>query len=252
MVRALMPMPCSVRPAPGADWACWGCVNGWHTGRRNPGHRIKARQRHDALRATAAGSRRERDSQSMKKLRVLIADDHQIVREGLRRLIDSQPDMSVVGEAVNGKEALAQAAALKPEVVVMDLSMPEMNGLQATARLTAAYPGIRVVALTAHEDESYLRQLCKAGAAGYVLKHSSSDELIKAISTCGQRRGPLRSVARQQSLGPANDRAGGQGRVPWRRIKRSRKRGAHSDGLGLQQQGSCRHAWGQRQDHRNL
>jgi DNA-binding NarL/FixJ family response regulator len=119
----------------------------------------------------------------MKKLRVLIADDHQIVREGLRRLIDSQPDMSVVGEAVNGKEALAQAAALKPEVVVMDLSMPELNGLQATARLTAAHPGIKVVALTAHEDESYLRQLCKAGAAGYVLKHSSSDELIKAIST---------------------------------------------------------------------
>jgi DNA-binding NarL/FixJ family response regulator len=117
----------------------------------------------------------------MNKLRILMADDHQIVREGLRKLIDSQPDMRVVGEAVNGKQALTLARTLKPDVVVMDLSMPELNGLQATAGLTAEFPAVKVVALTAHEDESYLRQLCNAGASGYVLKRSAGEELIKAI-----------------------------------------------------------------------
>jgi two-component system response regulator NreC len=119
----------------------------------------------------------------MKKLRILLADDHKIVREGLRTLINSQPDMQVVGEAANGREVLVKARELKPDVVVMDLSMPELNGLQATERLKAERPEIKVVALTAHEDESYLRQLCKVGAAGYVLKRSAGDELVKAIST---------------------------------------------------------------------
>jgi len=118
----------------------------------------------------------------MKKLRILLADDHKIVREGLRLLINSQPDMQVVGEAANGREVLLKARELKPDVVVMDLSMPELNGLQATERLKAEHPAMKVVALTAHEDESYLRQLCKVGAAGYVLKRSAGDELVKAIS----------------------------------------------------------------------
>jgi DNA-binding NarL/FixJ family response regulator len=118
----------------------------------------------------------------MKKLRILLADDHKIVREGLRTLINSQPDMQVIGEAANGKEVLVKARELKPDVVVMDLSMPELNGLQATERLKAERPEMKVVALTAHEDESYLRQLCKVGAAGYVLKRSAGDELVKAIS----------------------------------------------------------------------
>ena len=117
----------------------------------------------------------------MKTLKVLIADDHKMVREGLRLLIDSQPDMRVVGEAANGREVLLQARALKPDVVVMDLSMPELNGLQATEQLQAQAPEIKVVAITANEDESYLRQLCKVGAAGYVLKRSAGDELVKAI-----------------------------------------------------------------------
>ena len=119
----------------------------------------------------------------MKKLRILLADDHKIVREGLRTLINSQPDMQVVGEAANGREVLVKARELKPDVVVMDLSMPELNGLQATERLKAERPEMKVVALTAHEDESYLRQLCKVGAAGYVLKRSAGDELVKAIGT---------------------------------------------------------------------
>jgi DNA-binding NarL/FixJ family response regulator len=117
------------------------------------------------------------------KLRILLADDHKIVRDGLRLLIDGQPDMVVIGEAANGKEALHKARELKPDVVVMDLSMPELNGLQATEQLTAIFPELKVVALTAHEDECYLSQLCKAGAAGYVLKRSAGDELIQAIGT---------------------------------------------------------------------
>jgi DNA-binding NarL/FixJ family response regulator len=119
----------------------------------------------------------------MKKLRILLADDHKIVREGLRTLINSQPDMQVVGEAANGREVLVKARELKPDVVVMDLSMPELNGLQATERLKIERPEMKVVALTAHEDEGYLRQLCKVGAAGYVLKRSAGDELVKAIGT---------------------------------------------------------------------
>ena len=117
----------------------------------------------------------------MKKLRILLADDHKMVREGLRLLVDSQPDMQVVGEAANGREALDKARDLKPHVVVMDLSMPQLNGLQATELLKAEQPELKIVVLTAHEDESYLRQLCKVGASGYVLKISAGEELVKAI-----------------------------------------------------------------------
>jgi DNA-binding NarL/FixJ family response regulator len=117
----------------------------------------------------------------MKRLRILLADDHKVVRDGLRLLIDSQRDMRVVGEAGTGKEALQQARDLKPDVAVMDLSMPELNGLQATERLRADCPAVKVVALTVHEDPSYLLQLCKAGAVGYVLKRSAGDDLIRAI-----------------------------------------------------------------------
>ncbi len=145
----------------------------------------------------------------MKKLRILLADDHRIVREGLRFLIDGQADMHVVGEAANGREVLIKARDLKPDVVVMDLSMPELNGLQATERLRADLPDIKIVALTANEDESYLRQLAKVGAAGYVLKRSAGDELIKAIGVVAKGgvyfEAPLasRALARQMSGSPA-------------------------------------------------
>jgi DNA-binding NarL/FixJ family response regulator len=118
----------------------------------------------------------------MKKLKILLADDHKMVREGLRVLLDGQPAMQVVGEAANGQEVLQKAADLKPDVVVMDLSMPELNGLQATECLQARHPKIKVVVLTAHEDESYLGQLCKAGASAYVLKRSAGDDLVQAIT----------------------------------------------------------------------
>jgi DNA-binding NarL/FixJ family response regulator len=114
-------------------------------------------------------------------IRVLLADDHETVREGLKLLIDGQPDMRVVGEAGNGRLALDGAIALKPTVVVLDVSMPEMNGLAATREIRRGAPGAAVVALTRYRDEAYVKELLSAGALGYVLKQSPSGELLTAI-----------------------------------------------------------------------
>jgi len=122
-------------------------------------------------------------------LRVLLADDHVTVRHGLKLLIDSQPDMKVVAEASDGASAVQQAVALKPEVVVMDISMPGMTGLVATRKLKQLQPQIAIVTLTRHSDDAYLQELLRAGAAGYVLKQSAPAELLQAIraaSTGGQ------------------------------------------------------------------
>jgi two-component system, NarL family, response regulator NreC len=115
------------------------------------------------------------------KLRVLLADDHEMMREGLKLLINRQADMETVGEADNGSAAVALAQELKPDVVVMDISMPKMNGLKATERLKLLCPEIRVLTLTRHADDAYLRKLLKAGASGYLLKKSASGELVRAI-----------------------------------------------------------------------
>jgi DNA-binding NarL/FixJ family response regulator len=117
----------------------------------------------------------------MAKLRILLADDHSIVREGLKALIDRQPDMEVVGEAVDGRAALTKAKELRPHVVVMDLSMPELNGVQATREMRGQCPEVRVLALTVHEERSYIRDLLEAGASGYVLKRSAAEDLVHAL-----------------------------------------------------------------------
>src|ERR671921_211242 len=114
----------------------------------------------------------------MAKIRVLLAEDHAIVRQGLRALLGAQPDLEVVGEAANGHEAIAGAKALGPDVVVMDISMPGLNGARATEAIRRDCPGTRVLALTAHEDKGYLRQLVQAGASGYLLKRAASQDLI--------------------------------------------------------------------------
>ncbi len=116
-----------------------------------------------------------------KLLHIFLADDHEVLREGLKRLIDEQPDMEVVGEASNGRSTCQQVKNLRPEVVVMDVSMPDMNGVQATKRIRQECPDVKVMALTAHEEQAYLRQLLQAGASGYVLKRAASKELIHAI-----------------------------------------------------------------------
>jgi len=114
-------------------------------------------------------------------IRIVLADDHVTVRQGLKLLIEAQPDMQVVAEASDGSGAVEQARALKPEVVVMDISMPGVNGLVATRALRAQVPGTAVVILTRHGDDAYLQELLRAGAAGYVLKQSAAAELLQAV-----------------------------------------------------------------------
>lgn len=117
------------------------------------------------------------------KLRILIVEDHQTVREGIKLLVDAQPDMEVVGEAGDGEIAIREAVRLKPDLVLMDISMPTLNGLRATRRLRLDYPNLRILMLTRHTDDGYLQQLIEAGANGYVLKQSAPTELINAIHT---------------------------------------------------------------------
>ena len=122
----------------------------------------------------------------MKKLRILLADDHVTVREGVKMIINAQADMEVVAEAADGRVAVAEAQAVRPDVVVMDVSMPRVNGLKATETLTQCCPEVKVLALTRHQDDGYLQQLLRAGAAGYVLKQSRPAELLQAIRAIGE------------------------------------------------------------------
>jgi DNA-binding NarL/FixJ family response regulator len=115
------------------------------------------------------------------KLRILLADDHETVREGLRMLLNAQPDMQVVATAGDGSEAISQCEKINPDVVIMDISMPGMNGMTATQQLNESCPDTKVLTLTRHADSSYLQQLMRAGAAGYVLKQSRPAELLHAI-----------------------------------------------------------------------
>jgi len=114
-------------------------------------------------------------------LRILLADDHVTVRHGLKLLIESQGDMKVVAEASDGQSAVQQAVALKPDVIVMDISMPGMNGLVATRKLKELQPDAPIVTLTRHGDDAYLQELLRAGVSGYVLKQSAPAELLQAI-----------------------------------------------------------------------
>ena len=118
---------------------------------------------------------------NVNKLNILLADDHILVREGLKRLIDAEPDMKVIGEAADGRDAVDKAVRLSPRIAVLDVSMGEMNGADAARQIRAACPDTHVLALTVHEDKSYLRELLEAGAAGYVLKRAAAEELIRAI-----------------------------------------------------------------------
>ena len=113
--------------------------------------------------------------------RVVLVDDHPVVREGLKQLVNAQPDMRVIGEAADGLSACGIAKQLQPDIVVMDLSMPNMTGAEATARLRRDSPATRVLALTVHEERLYLTQLLRAGATGYVLKRSAPADLVRAV-----------------------------------------------------------------------
>jgi DNA-binding NarL/FixJ family response regulator len=115
------------------------------------------------------------------KIRVLLADDHTILREGIRALLSAQPDIEVVGEAANGREAVAKAHDLKPDVVLMDIAMPLLNGLEATRQIKKEHPEINVLVLTMHDSEEYVAQILRAGASGYVIKEAAASDLVSAI-----------------------------------------------------------------------
>ena len=117
------------------------------------------------------------------KLRVFLVDDHAILCDGLRMLINAQPDMEVVGQAKSGRDAVRQAKSCPMDVVVMDVSMPDLGGVEATEQIKQEHAQVRVLALTRHADLGYLRRLLRAGASGYILKKSAADELITAIRT---------------------------------------------------------------------
>jgi two-component system response regulator NreC len=120
------------------------------------------------------------------KIRVLIAEDHAIVRQGIRLLLDDQPDVEVVAEAADGRQAIQLVEQVEPNVVLMDLAMPNINGLEATRTIKKRYPHVQVVALTVHESDEYFFQMIDAGAAGYVLKGADPSLLLEAIRTAHQ------------------------------------------------------------------
>lgn len=116
-----------------------------------------------------------------RRLRVFIADDHAVLRAGLRMLIDAQPDMQVAGEAEDGEEALRQVVRLRPDIALVDISMPRLDGLEALQQLRAAAPEVRVLILSMYDDEGYLRRALECGAAGYILKKAADTELMAAL-----------------------------------------------------------------------
>ena len=118
--------------------------------------------------------------------RILLVDDHQIVREGLRTLLAQQPDLEVVGEAADGRQAVAEALRLSPDVIVMDIAMPGVNGVEATRQIRAVLPAARVVALSMYADRRFVAEILRAGALGYVLKDGAFEELAQAIRTTAE------------------------------------------------------------------
>ena len=135
------------------------------------------------------------------KIRVLLVDDHTILRAGLRMMLNAQADIEVVGEASSGREAVACTAHLSPDVVIMDISMPEMNGIDATRQIKKLYPDVRVLILTMHENEGYLFQSLRAGASGYMMKEAADTELIQAIRTVQAGRFYLSPIAQSMMVG---------------------------------------------------
>jgi two-component system response regulator NreC len=141
------------------------------------------------------------------KLRILLAEDHETVREGIRLLVNNQLDMEVVGEAGDGELAIKEAARLRPDIIVMDISMPNMNGLKATKRLRHTDPDLKILTLTRHTDDGYLQQLLGAGVNGYVLKQSAPTELINAIRTVASGNAYIDASLTRKVMGGYMNRA---------------------------------------------
>jgi two-component system response regulator NreC len=148
--------------------------------------------------------------------RVLLADDHAVLRSGLRLLIDNQPDLAVVGEAGDGPETLSRAKALQPDVILLDLNMPGMDGLTLLPRLRQEAPASRVLILTMHDDVNYLRQALQAGASGYVLKQAVDTELLMAIHAVLRGEKPVHPAMTQKLIAAMTEPAPpAAGENPW-------------------------------------
>ena len=125
------------------------------------------------------------------EITLVLADDHAVVRSGTRELLEQQPDLKILGEASNGEQAVKMAQEFKPDVIVMDVRMPKMTGIEATRKIKSDYPDVKVLVLTAHDDDEYVFALLQAGANGYLLKTAEIDELVKAIRTVASGQSAL-------------------------------------------------------------
>ena len=151
----------------------------------------------------------------MRKLRILLADDHQMIREGLKAILNGEPDMEVVAEADNGAAAVTQASEIHPDVIVMDVSMPKLSGLKATAAIRSSSPASKVIALTRHAEGAYLQELLKAGANGYVLKQSRASELPHAIRSVAMGGTYIDPAIAGKVLAPAHRQPRARGAQPY-------------------------------------
>lgn len=124
-------------------------------------------------------------------IRILLADDHAVVRQGFRMILSAQSDLEVIGEAANGREAVEQCQLLQPDLVIMDVSMPELNGIEATRRVMEVAPRCRVLALSMHKDSVYVREILRAGASGYMLKEAIDHDLLSAVRAIAKGQGYL-------------------------------------------------------------
>ena len=142
----------------------------------------------DYIKAHTATDAPMRPEGSQEKIRVLLADDHTILRAGLKMMLNAQPDIEVVGEASDGKQAISEAQRLLPDVIIMDITMPECNGIEATRQVKRLLADVRVLVMTMHENEEYLFQMLRAGASGYMLKEAADTDLISAIRVVSSGR----------------------------------------------------------------
>jgi two-component system, NarL family, response regulator NreC len=151
-------------------------------------------------------------------MRILIADDHAILRTGLRLLIETQPNLSVVGEAENGREALEKARSLHPDLILLDLNMPEVDGMTVIPQLRREVPDSRILVLTMHDDAAHLRQALDAGASGYVLKKAVDQELLMAIRAVRRGETYVHSAMTHKLLESLAEPQEPEADDPWRRL----------------------------------
>jgi DNA-binding NarL/FixJ family response regulator len=141
-----------------------------------------------------------------KRIRIMLVDDHPVVRQGLRKILSTFEQIAIEGEACSGREAIEMARDIKPDVVVMDISMPEMSGIEATSILRREVPDVKVLALSMHENAAYVKQALRAGARGYILKDSAPKDLVEAISNVNSGAVPMSPQAANVLVAPTEDR----------------------------------------------